>query len=133
MAHGCSVPLSDGRIFVAVKNYRDLIAWQKAMELALLVYRCTAAFPDAETYALTSQIRKAAVSVPSNVAEGQGRKSEAEFRRYLRVAHGSLREVETQILLADQLGYLPERSTTNLMELAAETGRLISGLIRVLK
>ncbi len=82
------------------KNYRDLIAWQKAMDLIEQVYRATASFPKEEVYGLTSQARRSAVSIPSNIAEGQGRRTTGEFLHQLSVAHGSLRELETQILIA---------------------------------
>jgi hypothetical protein len=79
-----------------VKNYRELIVWQKAMDLVEEVYKSSRDFPREEVYALTSQIRRAAVSIPSNIAEGQGRKSTNEFLHHLSIAHGSLREVETR-------------------------------------
>ena len=87
-------------------SYRDLIAWQKAFSLVAEVYRQTETFPKSETYGLTSQIRRAAVSVVSNIAEGQGHNSSGEFQQFLGHAKGSLAELETQILLADELGYL---------------------------
>src|SRR5512135_2077752 len=89
-----------------VKNYRDLIAWQKAMDLVEMVYRLTKDFPKDEIYTLTSQIRRAVVSVPANIAEGQGRASDGEFHRFLTIAHGSLRELETHLFIAQRLGYL---------------------------
>jgi four helix bundle protein len=91
---------------MASQNYRDLIAWQKAMDLVVAVYRATEQFPKEEIYALTSQIRRAAVSIPSNIAEGQGRGTVNEFTHFLRIAHGSLRELETQLLIAQRLEYL---------------------------
>jgi four helix bundle protein len=112
------------------RNYRDLIVWQKAMDLVENVYRATRLFPKDELYGLTSQIRRAAVFVPSNIAEGQGRGGEPEMVRFLRIAHGSLREVETQILIAQRLGYLDLEQTQKLIEQAAEVGRLLNGLIR---
>jgi four helix bundle protein len=88
-----------------VKNYRELIVWQKAMDLVEGVYKSSKGFPREEVYALTSQIRRAAVSIPSNIAEGQGRRSTAEFLHHLSIAHGSLRETETQILVAARLEF----------------------------
>ena len=111
------------------RNYLDLIAWQKAMDYAEAVYAATRGFPREELYGLTSQLRRAAVSVPSNIAEGQGRGTDPELVRYLRIAHGSLRESETQLLLAERLGYLATAPTEGLLESAAEVGRLIRGLI----
>jgi four helix bundle protein len=114
------------------RNYRDLIAWEKAFELTLAVYAETKCFPIEERYGITAQIRKACVSVPSNIAEGEGRKSASEFRRYLFIALGSLKETETQILICDALGYFKASRAAQLMALSAEAGRLINGLIRSL-
>lgn len=91
---------------VSARSYRDLIVWQQAMELAKQVYRLAHKFPKHETYALSDQIRRAAVSVPSNIAEGQARKAPAEFKRFLHFALGSLAEVDTQLILAQEFGYL---------------------------
>jgi four helix bundle protein len=101
---------------MTVRNYRDLIVWQKAFQLALEGYRETANFPKEEQYHLTSQMRDASVSVASNIAEGECRGSKAEFHHFLRIAHGSLRELETQILISDALGYLRPRAKENLFE-----------------
>ena len=87
-----------------VKNYQELIVWQKAMDLVEDVYKSSRDFPREEIYALTSQIRRAAVSIPSNIAEGQGRRTTLDFLRHLSIAYGSLREVETQILIAGRRG-----------------------------
>jgi four helix bundle protein len=89
-----------------VQSYRDLVVWKKSMTLVLDVYRSTQAFPKPETYGLVAQLRRAAVSVPSNIAEGQARLSTAEFKQSLGHARGSLMEVETQILISQELGYL---------------------------
>lgn len=83
-----------------VQDYKDLLVWQKAMDLAELIYHITESFPDREMYCLTKQVRRAAVSVPSNIAEGQGRQSTGEFRHFLGIARGSLLEVEIQMRLA---------------------------------
>jgi four helix bundle protein len=117
---------------MAVRNCQELIAWQKSMDLVVGVYRITKSFPASELYGLTSQLRRAAVSVPSNIAEGQGRGTPTEFVRFLRIAHGSLREVETQLLIAQRLEYLKEADLMPLLDLAAETGRLINGLLNSL-
>ena len=85
-----------------VRSYRDLVVWQRAMELAQAVYELTGTWPREEIYGLTSQVRRAAVSVPSNIAEGQGRASTKEFLNYLSIAYGSLMECETQALLAER-------------------------------
>lgn len=115
---------------MSVQSYRELVAWQKAMDLVEEVYRATRNWPKEESYGLTSQVRRAVVSIPSNVAEGQGRKSPKEFLRFLAIAHGSLLEVETQLLIAQRLSYLDEQSLSLLLRRATETGRLINGLIR---
>jgi four helix bundle protein len=99
------------------------------MALVLDVYRCTQAFPKIETYGLTSQLRRAAVSVPSNIAEGQARLSTGEFKQFLGNARGSLMEVETQILIARYLGYLERNDSENLLSAAAEVGRILNGLL----
>ena len=113
----------------AVQSYRDLIAWQKSMTLVSGVYRCTQAFPKAETYGLIAQLRRAAVSVPSNIAEGQGRLSTGEFKQFLGHARASLLEVETQILIAQDLGYVPREHGERLLQQSAEVGRVLNGLI----
>jgi four helix bundle protein len=117
---------------MASRNYRDLIAWQKAMDLVEGTYRASRKFPKEELYGLVSQIRRAAVSIPSNIAEGEGRGNPREFGHFLRVAHGSLRELETQTLIAQRLTYAEEAEATELLGLAGEVGRLITGLIRSL-
>jgi four helix bundle protein len=118
---------------MAVQSYRELIVWQKAMKLVQSIYSLTKDFPKEEVYALTSQIRRAAVSIPSNIAEGQGRDSTKEFLHHLSIAYGSLMEVETQILIAQSLEYLKSEETNLILEKTAETGRLINGLSRSLK
>jgi four helix bundle protein len=91
---------------MAVRNYRDFIVWQKGIELAKETYRITERFPAGERFGLTSQVQRAAVSVPSNIAEGQSRRSTGEFRQFLFQALGSLAEVDTQLVIAHELGYL---------------------------
>lgn len=93
-------------IKVSAKNYRELIVWQEGIKLAKTVYKLTEKFPRQETYALADQIRRAVVSVPSNIAEGQARKSPGDFRRFLHIALGSLAEVDTQLVLVHEFGYL---------------------------
>jgi len=109
--------------------YRDLIVWRKAIELAKLIYCVTESFPRQEMYGLTAQIRRAAVSVPSNIAEGQGRLSRNEFRQFLGQARGSLLEVETQLVIASELGYITEEAVQPLMSCSDEVSRLLHGLI----
>ncbi len=114
------------------RNYRDLIVWKKAFDLTLAVYAGTKGFPMEEKFGITAQLRKACVSIPSNIAEGEGRKSPVEFRRFLFIALGSLKETETQIMICDALGYFKPNRAAELMGRAAEVGRLINGLIRSL-
>ncbi len=118
---------------MAGKNYRDLLVWQKAMDLVEDVYRVTKPFPREEIYGLTAQLRRAAVSIPSNIAEGQGRRSDREFLNFLSIAHASLREVETQILIAQRLKYVNEDKKSELFEQTSEVGRLLNGLMRSLE
>ncbi len=116
-----------------VKDYRELIVWQKAMDLVELVYRTTAKFPKEETYCLTSQMRRAAISVPSNIAEGQARSTTRDFLHFLVIAYGSLKEVETQVLIAERLGYIRDRQCGDLVRSTTEVARLISGLANALR
>ena len=88
------------------RNYRDLVVWQDSIQLAKTIYKLTEKFPKHETYALSDQIRRAVVSVPSNIAEGQARKAPGDFRRFLHISLGSLAEVDTQLVLAQEFGYL---------------------------
>jgi four helix bundle protein len=112
-----------------VRNYQDLIVWQKAMDLVENIYASSRSFPREEVYGLTSQLRRAAVSIPSNIAEGQGRRTTADFVRHLSIAYGSLRELETQTLMAARLQYLSSVSSQDILRTAGEVGRLLNGLI----
>jgi four helix bundle protein len=118
---------------MTVQSYKDLVVWQKAMDLVEMVYRQTKGFPKEELYGLTSQLRRAVVSIPSNIAEGQGRAGSTEFSRFLNIAYGSLLEVETQLLIARRLQYVNEAELTNILELVSRVGQLINGLLRSLK
>ena len=115
-----------------VTHYRDLIAWQKSMDLVATVYAETKLFPKDELYGLMSQMRRAAVSIPSNIAEGQGRHSTNEFRHFLGNAQGSLYELETQVIISRRLGYLSPKGEEALLALAAEVGRILNGLVAAL-
>jgi four helix bundle protein len=117
---------------MALKHYRELVTWQKAMDLVVAVYEATKHFPREELYALTSQVRRAVVSVPSNIAEGQGRGTPDDFKRMLRISSGSRQELETQILVAERLGYITPTSAQRILSLSEEVGRLSSGLLRSL-
>lgn len=114
-------------------HYKDLIAWQKAMDLVNAVYDARDTFPRREIYSLTDQLRRAAVSIPSNIAEGQAHYSNREFLHFLRHSRGSLAEVETQILIAQRRNYLSESQTVDILKRADEGGRVLSGLINSLK
>lgn len=112
------------------RGYRDLLAWQRAYELSLRIYKSTASWPREEQYGLTSQIRRATVSVAANIAEGYDRSSRNEYIHFLSIARGSLAEVETFILLARDLGYMPPDDAMALIELQNEAGKLLRGLAR---
>ncbi len=113
-----------------VTDYTQLETWKRAMDLAAAVHAATKAYPRDELYGLVSQTRRSAVSVPSNIAEGQGRGSSREFARFLSVSRGSLSELQTQILLAERFGYLDTPSCGRLMEQSHMVARLLNGLIR---
>jgi four helix bundle protein len=110
-------------------GYRDLVVWQKSMALVKAIYQETRAFPKEEIYGLTSQMRRAAVSVPCNIAEGQGRTSKKEFRQFLSMSRGSLLELETQLQIAADLGFLSTESTGHLIDRTAELLRMLNGLM----
>ena len=111
------------------RSYKDLVAWQKSMDLVTAIYRATRTFPKDELFGITAQLRRAAVSILSNIAEGQGRLSEKEFRFLPGQARGSLMEVETQIQIAANLGYLDTEDTRKHLEACAEVGRILNRLI----
>ena len=113
------------------KHYRELIAWQKAMSMVTHVYEITKTFPDSEKFGLVSQMRRSAVSVPSNIAEGQARNTTGEFKQFLGIARGSTAELTTQILIAQNLSYIQNPQQT--IEIIEEVGRILSGLIKSLK
>jgi four helix bundle protein len=117
----------------AIKKYSDLVVWQRAMDLVALSYRLSEKFPRAEDYALRQQLRRAAVSIADNVAEGHGRTGIGEFLHHLSVAHGSLMELETLFHVAGQLSYLEEQSVLDRMKETEEVGRLLRGLMTSLR
>ena len=116
----------------SVASYRDLVVWQKAMALVSAVYQLTRAFPNSERFGLTSQIQRAAVSIPSNIAEGQGRLATKEFRQFLGIARGSLKELETQLLISIDLGYASPENVDPCLGLTDEIGRMLNALIKAL-
>jgi four helix bundle protein len=117
---------------MGVRSYQDLISWKKSIELVTHIYCVTQSFPKQETYGLTNQIRSAAVSIPSNIAEGQGRLSRGEFKQFLGHARGSVFELESQVLIARNLGYLKFEDAAALIERINEIGRLLNGLLESL-
>lgn len=114
-------------------GFKELGAWQRGMELVTRVYGATRTWPNDERYGLTSQIRKAAVSVPSNIAEGHARTGPREFLHHVSIAFGSLAEVETQILIANRLGYLDAEQTQQLLAHVVNARRPLSGLLHSLQ
>ncbi len=116
-----------------INDYKDFIVWQKAMDLVVEVYRLTKTLPKYETYGLSDQMRRAAVSIPSNIAEGQGRNSTSEFIRFLNIARGSHSELDTQLQICVRLGYANETNTETALNLSKEIGKMLSSLIRKLK
>jgi four helix bundle protein len=114
-------------------SFRDLRVWQEAMKLTAATYRKTADFPKHEVYGLSQQMRRAAVSIPSNIAEGKGHRSDKEFTHFLFHARGSLLELQTQILIAEELQYLSKEHGQDLLLMAENIGRALSGLINSLQ
>ena len=117
---------------VAARNYRELIVWQEGIKLAKAVYKLTEKFPRQETYALSDQIRRAVVSVPSNIAEGQARKAPGDFRRFLHISLGSLAEVDTQLILAQEFGYLSKEDVDSIDEQIQNLRKKLYALINSL-
>ena len=116
-----------------LKNYKELKVWQKSYQLCLEVYKITAGFPKDEKFGLTSQIRRAAVSVPSNIAEGYGRKTTADYIKSLYIAYGSICELETQMMLAGDLDYLDRDIVKVIMDEINEVERMLKALIKALE
>ncbi|MGC4038192.1 MAG: four helix bundle protein [Chitinophagaceae bacterium] len=113
-----------------VKTYRDLIVWQKAMQLVTDIYKSTKSFPSDELYGLTSQLRRCAVSIPSNIAEGYGRNSTGDYKRFLQIAAGSVFELQTQVEIALNLSYINKENFDILFNLAKEVELMLLALIR---
>ena len=109
------------------RSYKDLRVWQRSTDLAMEVYALSKNFPKDELYGLTSQIRRASISIPSNIAEGSERKANRDFLRFIRIASGSLAEVETQLYMALRFGYIAEEEYKNVQPLMAEIGRMLNG------
>lgn len=115
-----------------IKSFRDLNIWQKGIDLVKDIYKETQNFPRQEIYGLTNQIRRAAISIPSNIAEGHIRQHRAEFRQFLSVALGSLAELETQIVISRELNYISTEKSLNLIDQMGSLGKMIRGLIKKL-
>ncbi|HEY9431548.1 MAG TPA: four helix bundle protein [Blastocatellia bacterium] len=116
-----------------IQSHRDLIAWQKAMDLVVETYKVSRDFPKEELYGLTSQMRRAAMSVPANIAEGQGRRLSGEFIHFLGNARGSLLELDTHLEIALRLGYIEQKMYQPVQDQIQEVGRILNGLIRSIK
>ena len=116
-----------------LESYRDLKVWQKAIELVVGCYKLSKTFPKDEIYGLTSQLRRAVVSVPANIAEGYGRGSRKEYLQFLLIAQGSLKEVETHIIIAQRLGYITQLQVEGALTRTEEKGKMLGSLIRTLK
>ncbi len=115
-----------------IRSYRDLKVWQKSMDLAVRTYELTRTFPSEEKYGIVSQMRRAAASVPANIAEGQARRSTKEFIQMLGIARGSLAEIETFVALSERLGMTRSETSESLLEDCAEINRMMNGLMRAL-
>ncbi len=118
---------------MTIKSYRDLDVWKKSVLLVTEIYKITANFPKEEIYGLTSQIKRSAVSVPSNIAEGRGKRSTREFIRFLNIAYGSLCELETQLIIASNLALLKTNDLETLLNASGEIARMLNGLINSLE
>ena len=116
----------------AVQSFRELIVWQRAISLAVLVYKLTSAFPRDEIYELTSQLRRAAVSIASNISEGQGRVTKGEFKQFLGIARGSNAEVQTQLVIARELGYGRLAEIEACESVCLEIGKMLNSLMKAL-
>ena len=117
---------------MTLTGYQDLVAWQKAMDLVVAAYALARQFPRAEVYGLISQLQRAAVSVPANIAEGRSRRRTKEFLHHLDIAYGSLGEAETHVHLGIRLGYVSVEDTVAFFALSSNVGRLLNGLINSL-
>jgi len=115
---------------MSLKSYRDLEVWQKAMDLVVSCYQVTKSFPKCENYGLASQLQRASISIPANIAEGRARQHSKEFLHHLSIANGSLAEVETHIQIAERLHYIDSNEVEQMLGKTAEIGRMLNGLRR---
>ena len=117
----------------AIESYRDLRVWQQSMSLAEASYHLTRQFPKDELYGMVSQIRRSAVSIPANIAEGNGRENRGEYIHFLRIAQGSLKELETHLMLAGRVGLSPATALEGVLSQCGDVGKMLRGLIRSLQ
>lgn len=117
----------------AIKSYKDLLVWQKAVVLLKEIYQVSRTFPKEEIYGITSQLRRAALSVISNIAEGHARRSTKEYLRFISIAYGSLAEAEAQLIVCFELGYITSEVKNELDKKISEIGKMMNGLIRALE
>ena len=117
----------------SIRSYRDLVVWQRSMALAAACYKKTRAFPPSETYGMTSQIRRAGAAIPANIAEGNGRENTGAYIQFLRIAQGSLKELETHVLLANTVELMNEADAQELLGQCEDAGRLLRSLIRAMQ
>jgi four helix bundle protein len=116
-----------------IESYRDLLVWQAAIELAVACYERTKTFPTSETYGLTSQIRRAVTSIAANIAEGYGRDQTGSYVQFLRIAQGSLKELETHVIISNRLGCLTSPQEESLLQQSEQVGKMLRALIRSLQ
>lgn len=116
-----------------IKSYRDLLVWQAAVDLAVACYSLTRNFPASEVYGMTSQIRRSSTSIAANIAEGHGRENTGAFVQFLRVAQGSLKELETHLILSGRVGLIPEKEADVLLGSTDEIGKMLRSMIRSLQ
>lgn len=115
-----------------IKNFKDLKIWQKAIELVKVIYQITDSFHPKETYGIISQIRRSAISIPSNIAEGFMRKHNKEYKQFLHIALGSLAELETQVIISEELGFMKNEQSINIQSTINELNKMTMGLIKCL-
>ena len=116
-----------------MNNYKELIVWQKSIELVIQIYKATKSFPKEEVYGLSSQMQRAVVSIPSNIAEGHERNSSKEFVQFLYISRGSLAELETQVIIAEKLGYINQEEKNCILNDCYKIGKMINGLLKSIK
>jgi len=124
--------MDDGEDGSPIRSFRDLRVWKEAMDLVSASYSLSSGFPKEELYGLTSQLRRAAISIPANIAEGYGRENTGSYVQFLRIAQGSLRELQTHVLLAERLGFADVHGVGPVLEKCETVSKMLNGLIRAL-